>query len=447
MEKISGLGHLFMTVFLYNFSVFMVAPAITDVTMSAVCPGEDQCSIAIYLTGIQQAIMGLGTLVMMPLIGNLSDIYGRKSMLTVPMFLTIIPLAILAYSRERNYFYAYYVLKVVTSMVCEGSVHCLSLAYIADNTPETRRASVFGILSGISSAAFVCGNLSTRFLSTPCTFQVSASVVAIATVYMRVLLPESVTDEIRRNAAKEEDQGSITVSLLDEDKNSRKNVRVFKTMPSVGDTVSLLRSSLTFSQAAIVAFFNSLGDVGLHAALLYYLKAKFHFSKDQFADLMVYLGISGTISQMVIMPILAPAIAEEKLLSISLFFSCTHMLLYSIAWAPWVPYASAVISLLAVFVQPCLRSIASKQVGPDEQGKAQGCISGLSSFAHVLSPLVYSPLTALFLSPNAPFHFPGFSIACAGFAVMIALVQSIMIRPVHPISSLKVSNSICAAEP
>lgn len=72
--------------------------------------------------------------------------------------------------------------------------------------------------------------------------QVSASVVAIATVYMRVLLPESVTDEIRRNAAKEEDQGSITVSLLDEDKNSRKNVRVFKTMPSVGDTVSLLRS-------------------------------------------------------------------------------------------------------------------------------------------------------------------------------------------------------------
>ncbi|KAG5542490.1 hypothetical protein RHGRI_022137 [Rhododendron griersonianum] len=315
MEKISGLGHLFMTVFLYNFSLFMVIPAITDVTMSALCPGEDECSLAIYLTGIQQAV--------------------------------------------------------------------------------------------------------------------SASVAAIATVYMRVLLPESMADEIRRNTKEEE----VSISLLDEDRNSRKNqVRVFKTMPSFDDTVSLLRSSSTFSQAAIVAFFTSLGDVGLHAALLYYLKAKFHFSKDQFADLMVINGISGTISQMVLMPILAPAIGEEKLLSMGLLFNCTHILLYSIAWAPWVPYASAMISLLAVFAHPCIRSIASKQVGPGEQGKAQGCISGLSSFANAVSPFAFTPLT-------------GFSIACAGFAVMIAFVQSIMIRAVHPTSSFKVSNYSCVAEP
>ncbi|KAI8548992.1 hypothetical protein RHMOL_Rhmol07G0316400 [Rhododendron molle] len=347
MEKISGLGHLFMTVFLYNFSIFMVIPAITDVTMSALCPGEDECSLAIYLTGIQQA--------------------------------------------------------TVTSMVCEGSVHCLALAYV-----------------------------------------VSASVAAIATVYMRVLLPESMADEIRRTTKEEE----VRISLLDEDRNSRKNqVRVFKTMPSFDDTVSLLRSSLTFSQAAIVAFFTSLGDVGLHAALLYYLKAKFHFSKDQFADLMVINGISGTISQMVLMPILAPVIGEEKLLSMGLFFNCTHILLYSIAWAPWVPYASAMISLLAVFAHPCIRSIVSKQVGPGEQGKAQGCISGLCSFANAVSPFAFTPLTALFLSANAPFHFPGFSIACAGFAVMIAFVQSIMIRAVHPSLSFKVSNYSCVAEP
>lgn len=56
MEKLSGLSHLFMTVFLYGFSGFMVIPAITDVTMSAICPGKDECSLAIYLSGIQQAV-------------------------------------------------------------------------------------------------------------------------------------------------------------------------------------------------------------------------------------------------------------------------------------------------------------------------------------------------------------------------------------------------------
>ncbi|PSS19840.1 Hippocampus abundant transcript 1 protein [Actinidia chinensis var. chinensis] len=441
MEKLSGLSHLFMTVFLYNFSTFMVIPAITDVTMSALCPGEDECSLAIYLTGIQQAIIGLGTLVMMPLIGNLSDTYGRKAMLTIPMSLTIIPLVILAYSRERYYFYAYYALKTLTAMVCEGSVHCIALAYVADNVPENRRASVFGILSGISSSAFVCGNLSTRFLSTPSTFQASASGAVIATIYMRIFLPDSIGDggvSTGRNSKE-----ATNVPLLDEHKGSRNNVRVFKTMPSFDDSISLLRSSLTFSQAAAVAFFSNLGEVGLHAGLMYYLKACFHFNKDQFADLMVIMGIAGTISQMLLMPMLAPVIGEEKLLSIGLFFSCAHMLFYSIAWSSWVPYGAAVFSLLAVFAHPCLRSIASKQVGPSEQGKAQGCISGLCSFGNVLSPLVFSPLTALFLSANAPFHFPGFSIACAGFAVMVAFVQSVMIRAAHPNSSSKVSSCDC----
>jgi hypothetical protein len=51
-----GLRHLLVTVFLYNFSIFMVIPAITDVTMSALCPGKDKCSLAIYLTGFQQAV-------------------------------------------------------------------------------------------------------------------------------------------------------------------------------------------------------------------------------------------------------------------------------------------------------------------------------------------------------------------------------------------------------
>ncbi|KAL7261690.1 hypothetical protein ACSBR1_000167 [Camellia fascicularis] len=433
----AGVSHLLMTIFLYNFSIFMVIPAITDVTMSALCPGEDECSIAIYLTGIQQAIMGLGTLVIMPLIGNLSDTYGRKAMLTLPMSLTIIPLAILAYSRTKEYFYAYYVVKTLTAMVCEGTVYCLALAYIADNIPENRRASVFGILSGITSCAFVCGNLSTRFLSTPSTFQVSALVALIATIYMRVFLPESITDDDDCVYTKEE----AKLSLLDEDEDSKNNFKIFKTMPSFDDTVSLLRSSLTFSQAAIVAFFLNLADVGLSASLMYYLKACFHFNKDQFADLMVIAGISGIISQMVLMPMLAPAIGEERLLSIGLFFSCAQMFLYSIAWSSWVPYAAAMCSLLAVFATPCLRSIASKQVGPNEQGKAQGCISGLCSFANVVSPMVFSPLTALFLSASAPFNFPGLSIACAGFTLMISFVQSMMIKATPP--NFKASNCNC----
>lgn len=57
MEKVGGrLGHLFATVFMWGFGGFIVIPAITDVTMSALCPGTDECSLAIYLSGFQQAV-------------------------------------------------------------------------------------------------------------------------------------------------------------------------------------------------------------------------------------------------------------------------------------------------------------------------------------------------------------------------------------------------------
>ncbi|XWS24544.1 hypothetical protein CRYUN_Cryun28dG0111900 [Craigia yunnanensis] len=436
MEKLSGLSHLFMTIFLHNFATFMVIPAITDVTMAALCPGRDECSLAIYLSGFQQATIGLGSLVIMPLVGNLSDKYGRKALLTVPMTLTIIPLAILAYSRTRSFFYAYYVLKILTSMFCEGSVHCLSLAYVADNVPEGRRASAFGILSGIGSCAFVCGTLSTRFLSTASTFQVATAMAILSAVYMRIFLPDSIIND---NLSTPIISKRKLDGIVNPDESDKK-MQMFKTMPSIEDMLALLKSSLTFSQAAIVSFFSNLADVGLHASLLYYLKARFHFNKDQFADLMVITGVAGTISQLLFMPILVPVLGEERLLSIGLFFNCAHMIFYSIAWSFWVPYAAAVFSLFYVFSQPCIRSIVSKQVGPCEQGKAQGFISGIGSFANVASPLVFSPLTALFLSERAPFYFPGFSIMCVGFASMIAFVQSLMIRAIAPISSQRVGN-------
>ncbi|XP_062022195.1 uncharacterized protein LOC133738636 isoform X2 [Rosa rugosa] len=382
-------------------------------------------------------IIGMGTVVMNPVIGNLSDLYGRKALLTFPLTVSIIPLAILAYSRETNFFYAFYLLRTLTAMTSEGSVNCLALAYVADNISEGERVSAFGLLSGFFSASFVCGTLAARFLPTSLTFQVAALVSMLAAVYMRIFL-----EEIRPS-----DHGDSTLSqpilkglepalerIADDDYSPKTKIE-FKKIPSVGDLISLLRSSKTLSQAGIIIFFQSLAEGGMQASVLYFLKARFQFDKNQFADIMLIMGISGAITQMIFMPMMAPKIGEEKMLSIGLSLNCISMFLNSIAWSPWVPYAATVFSSFALLAQPTIRSIASKQVGPNEQGKAQGCISGISSFANIVAPLVFSPLTALFLSEDAPFNFPGFSIMCLGLATIIALIQSTMIRASPPIAS------------
>nr|GMC87412.1 hippocampus abundant transcript-like protein 1 [Ipomoea batatas] len=61
-------------------------------------------------------VTGVGLVVMMPVIGNLSDMYGRKALLTLPMTLSILPFAILAFGRTTKFYYTYYVLRTITGI-------------------------------------------------------------------------------------------------------------------------------------------------------------------------------------------------------------------------------------------------------------------------------------------------------------------------------------------
>ncbi|KAL0560997.1 hypothetical protein IC582_001415 [Cucumis melo] len=425
----SGVRHLFVTVFLSTASAIMVLPAITDVTMAALCPGRDECSLAIYLTGFQQALSGFGAVVITPIVGNLSDKYGRKALLTLPTAISIIPLAILAYSRERRFFYAYYVTRTLTAMVSEGTAACLALAYLADNTSLTNRGSAFGLFTGVCSAAFVCGTIASRFLATDYIFPIAAIFSMVATVYMRIFLKDRLPgrsdlvqpmlkEEVPELTNREDDGGKLT-----------RPTQPFRKMPTLDDVITLFKSSTLLSQAAVVVFFTGLGEGGMQASILYYFKARFHFDKDQFADLMLLNGVAGTVSQLVLMPLLVPVLSEDKLLSLGLLVGSISMVINSIAWAIWVPYAVAISFIFSVFVSPCLRSIVSKQVGQNEQyqkGKIQGCLSGLSSLAQIAAPIIFSPLTALFLSDHPPFNFPGFSLLCIAITSVIALILSLM---------------------
>ncbi|KAL6522520.1 hypothetical protein OROMI_031478 [Orobanche minor] len=419
MENWKNLMHLFVTVFLSYFATCVVNPTIADVTLEAVCPGQDECSLAIYLTGFQQAIAGVGSVIIMPLIGTLSDAYGRKVMLTIPLTLAIIPLVIMSVKRTTEFFYIYYVLKSLTAMVTDGGVICLSLSYLADNVSEGKRVSAFGIFAGVFSAATVCGTLTARILTTDRIFQVAAVAAVTAAVYMRVFL-------------KETSRGQVVVDALDQPIlkpiEPPTKTDLIKKIPLPKDILRLLNSSLTVSLASFVAFFNSLAEAGIQSFLMYYLKKRFHFQKDQFADIWLITYISATISSMVLMPTLGPLLGEETLLCMGLFAGFLNMLLDSIAWSPWVPYASALLGLFLFLATPSIRCIISKQVGPYEQGIAQGCLMAIASFANVISPLIYSPLSAWFLSDDPPFNFPGFSIFCVGLAWFIGFIISTMIK-------------------
>jgi MFS family permease len=118
-------------------------------------------------------VTGMGALVVTPIVGNLSDRYGRKALMTLPVTVAIAPLCkwsgayfqhawpavqditrhlcsdvdklhlscfffflavILACGRSEVYFYVYYVAKIIAGVFCEGTMHCLCLAYVVKTT-------------------------------------------------------------------------------------------------------------------------------------------------------------------------------------------------------------------------------------------------------------------------------------------------------------------------
>ncbi|XP_075501659.1 uncharacterized protein LOC142539819 [Primulina tabacum] len=436
MDNLKNLVHLFVTVFLSTFASLLVNPTIADVTMEAICPGKSECSLAIYLTGFQQAIAGVGSVVLTPLIGKLSDAYGRKVLLTIPLTLGSLPLVVLAFNRTSTSFYVYFALKTLSSMVSDGGLICLSLGCLADNVSEGKRVSAFGLLSGVISAGTVSGTLAARLLPPTQIFQVAAVVSVVAAVYMRVFLQETpqhinaLVQPILKSGTETNETGYGTMKKTEGTKGS-----------FLHDVIQMLRSSTTLSLATAISFFNGLSEAGIQAFLMYYLKARFQFWKDQFADIWLITYLGATLSNMLLMPILGPILGEETLLSIGLFAGFLNMLFYSIAWTPWVPYAAALLGTFLFLTSPSVRCIISKQVGPCEQGIAQGCILGVASLANVVSPLAFSPLSALFLSDEAPFNFPGFSIFCLGLSWLIGFILSVMIKIVPHFSRDR--NKVC----
>ncbi|XP_075094240.1 uncharacterized protein LOC107800094 isoform X3 [Nicotiana tabacum] len=428
-SKIRSLKHLFVTVFLSNFALNVVTPAMTDITMDALCPSQDKCSLAIYLSGLQQAIMGLGSMLMMPLIGNLSDVYGRKALLIVPVTASILPSVIMAYKRTTNYFYAYYVVRTLTGMLSDTGIQCLPIAYAADCISEEKRASAIGVVAGVGSAAYFCGTFAVRFLSTAQIFLVSSISSTAAAVYMTIFLKETT-----RHINIDEDalnQPILANGADDSESDSSEKRLSPKNIPSFYHIISLLKSrvyrkqslcpigvevSTTLSLATLIAFLNGLAEGGIQTPFMYFLRARFQYNKDNFAILMLICYGGATFSQ---------------------------MLIDSIAWAAWVPYVVALFPMFLFLAKPALQSVVSKQVGPNEQGIAQGCISGVSSFANILSPFIFSPLTDLFLSERAPFNYPGFSMFCIGLAWLIAFIPSMMIRFGSYNSRFKIRDVVC----
>ncbi|KAI5575474.1 hypothetical protein POPTR_010G237300v4 [Populus trichocarpa] len=313
-------------------------------------------------------------MVVIPLLGQLADEYGRKPLLLITVSTSMFPFAVLACNQSRDAVYVYYVLRTISFILSQGSIFCIAVAYA-----------------------------------------VSIALLIFGSVYMYFFLVETV-----ERVDKRERDSTFLTKIINVTRKRYESMRYAAVVVFRSPTLKII---------SFVSFFYELGMSGISSVLLFYLKAVFGFNKNQYSEILSAVGIGAIFSQILVLPLLSPLVGEGVILCLALLASIAYGLLYGLAWASWVPYLSAAFGAIYVLVKPATYSVISKGSSSVNQGKVQGFIAGVQSIASLLSPLAMSPLTSWFLSSDAPFNCKGFSIIVASVSMMIALCFACLLKP------------------
>ncbi|KAF3332241.1 hippocampus abundant transcript-like protein 1 isoform X1 [Carex littledalei] len=415
LRALSPVVHLLVPLSIHWIAEEMTVSVLVDVISAALCPGQQSCPEAIYLTGLQQTVVGIFKIISIPILAQLADEYGRKLLLLITTPTSIIPFAVLAWDKSRTSVYVYLVLRTFAYIISQGSIFAITTAYLADKVEPNKRAVVFGWMTGLLSAFHVLGNFLARYLPQAWIFQVSIILLVVSFIYMKIFLVETV---IQPQSSSQHLPGStLILDALKRRWNSMK------------DNIAVVKNSVTLRRMSYISFFYELGMTGISNVLLYYLKSVFGFNKNQFSEILMLVGIGSIFSQILVLPLINPFVGEKGVLCIAITASIFYALLYGVAWASWVPYVSASFGVIYVLVKPCTFAVVSKAVTSANQAKAQGFILSVQALASLFSPLVISPLTSLFISDMAPFNCKGFSFLFASIFMVISLVHAWVLNP------------------
>lgn len=325
-----------------------------------------------------------------PVLGNLSDKYGRRPVLLFSLFGFGIDYIFLAFAPSIIWLFVGRLIAGVT-----GASFTTASAYIADISTPENRAQNFGMIGAAFGLGFIIGPLIGGLLGElgpRVPFMVAACLALTNWLYGYFVLPESLDKEHRRPF--EWRRANPLGSLLQ-----------LRKYPTVGGLVG----------SFVLVY---LGAHAVQTNWSYFNIEKFHWSPKMIGFSLGAVGLLVGLVQGGLVRVINPRIGNERSVYIGLGLYALGLLLFAFASQSWMMFVFLIPYCLGGIAGPALQSIISGHVPPSEQGELQGALTSLMSATSIVGPLIMTNLFAYFTRKNAPIYFPGSSFFL-GFLFML----------------------------
>lgn len=385
-----ALGFIFVTIFLDVLGVGLIIPVLPKLVETF---RSGDVSAASHTVGILAALYSLMQFVFAPVLGNLSDRFGRRPVILGSLFGSGLDYLLLAWAPTLGWLYLGRIIAGIT-----GANFTAASAYIADISPPEKRGANFGIIGAAFGLGFIAGPglgglLGQENLRLP--FLVAAGLTLLNWLYGLLILPESLKPEHRR-------------CFVWSRANPLGSLRALRTYPLV------LGLAVTF-------FLIHTAHNMLHTTWVLYTGYRYDWTPRQVGMSLVVVGVMAALVQGLLARRLIPALGERRALLLGLGISVLAMTGYGLAPNGTVVYGVLVFGAFGGLAGPAAQGLVSRTVGADEQGAVQGALSSLASVAGILGPPVGAGVFGYFIGPRTPVHLPGAAFFLAGLLVALAL--------------------------
>lgn len=392
--RTAALGFIFATALMDVIAIGIIIPVLPNLIKEMAGGSTAEALRYVLIFSTTWAVMQFFA---SPIIGSLSDRFGRRPVLLISIFGLGCDYVIMAVAPNLQVLYLGRLISGVTA-----ASFSTAGAYIADITPPEKRAQNFGLIGAAFGVGFVVGPALAGLLggiNPRLPFWFAAGLAMVNWLFGLFVLPESLPKDRRAPFS-------------------------WKKANPVG-SLQLLAAHPGMLGMAAMFFLYMLAHQSLQQIFVLFTGYRFGWGIRDVGLFLGATGVSSIVVQMVLVRPIVQALGERRAMLAGLVCGVLGFAIYALAPTSLLFWCGLPVFAMVGLVQPTSQSLMSRRVPGNEQGRLQGAMSGIQSITGLVGPSLYTTVFAWAITGGKALNLPGLGILVAAGLAFLALLLAV----------------------